>query len=84
MREERDLFKRECYLLMRKVITCGVAAAHPDANLARTGVYADAWSPQAEQVCELRAAKEAAEKERESYRRDRNEWRSLCHSLQKR
>lgn len=47
-----------------KVITCGVAAHHPDANLTRTGAYAEKWnSPQAEDVRNLRAERDAARQE---------------------
>jgi hypothetical protein len=46
----------ECQLATHKVITCGVAARHPDAALASTGAYAGEWdSPQAQEVRELRA-----------------------------
>ena len=38
-----------------KVITCGVAASHPDASLAHRSPYNDKWnSPQAESVRKLR------------------------------
>ena len=47
--------RKEITLLTRKIITCGVAASHPDVNLSRTGAYAGAWdSPQAEEVRKLR------------------------------
>lgn len=46
----------ECQLATHKVITCGVAARHPDAALASTGAYAGEWdSPQAQEVRDLRA-----------------------------
>jgi hypothetical protein len=46
----------ECQLATHKVITCGVAARHPDAALASTGPYAGEWdSPQAQEVRDLRA-----------------------------
>jgi len=52
--------REEVALLTHKVITCGVAASHPDANLTRTGAYADQWdSPQAESVRALRAQLDA-------------------------
>jgi len=42
--------------LRHQVITCGVAARHPDADLTRTGSYAGKWnSQQAEDVRALRA-----------------------------
>lgn len=52
----------ECSLLTHKVITCGVAARHPDPNLSRTGAYAGEWnSQQAEDVRALRDRAEQAE-----------------------
>ena len=60
-RRELKALRYHVQLLTHKVITCGVAARHPDANLARTGAYADKWnSPQAEEVRKLRAAFDAA------------------------
>lgn len=57
---ERDEARRMASLMEHKVITCGVAAHHPDANLTRTGAYADKWdSPQAEDVRNLRAERDA-------------------------
>lgn len=47
-------------LIEHKVITCGVAASHPNANLAHTGAYADKWdSPQAQDVRDLRAERDS-------------------------
>lgn len=61
---ERDRAVAECKLMEHKVITCGVAAHHPDANLTRTGAYAEKWdSPQAEDVRKLRAERDAARQE---------------------
>lgn len=55
LRAEVAAYKRECELLTHKVITCGVAARHPDANLSRTGSYGGKWdSPQAQDVRALR------------------------------
>lgn len=57
---ERDAYKAEANLLEHKVITCGVAASHSDANLAHTGAYAGKWdSAQAMQVRALRAERDA-------------------------
>lgn len=63
-RAERDRAIAECKLMEHKVITCGVAAHHPDANLTRTGAYAEEWdSPQAEDVRKLRAERDAVRQE---------------------
>lgn len=48
-------------ILTHKVITCGVAARHPDKSLSRTGAYAGKWdSTQADDVRKLRDKYEAA------------------------
>lgn len=53
---EAQRLREHSKLLEHKVITCGVAASHPNANLSRTGAYAEKWdSPQAEDVRQLRA-----------------------------
>lgn len=53
---DRDAYAKHAKLVEHKVITCGVAARHPDANLSRTGSYAGKWdSPQAQDVRALRA-----------------------------
>lgn len=58
---ERDEAQRMASLMEHKVITCGVAAHHPDANLTRTGAYADKWdSPQAKDVRKVRSERDAA------------------------
>ncbi len=47
-------------ILTHQIITCGVAASHPDSNLSRTGAYAGKWnSAQAEEVRKLRDAYDA-------------------------
>ncbi len=62
-RENAELHA-EVNLVTHKVITCGVAARHPDANLSRTGAYAKEWnSQQADDVRALRDSKERAESE---------------------
>lgn len=56
---EIEALRAEVKLLTHKVITCGVAADHPDKNLTRTGAYASDWnSQQAERVRALRARAE--------------------------
>ncbi len=63
MRAERDealkdakVLRASHKLLTHKIITCGIAATHPNADLTKTGAYADDWdSPQAQSVRELRA-----------------------------
>ncbi len=52
---ERDAYAKESDLRLHMILTCGVAADHPDANLSRTGAYAGKWnSKQAEYVRTLR------------------------------
>ncbi len=59
-------FRTEVALLTHKIITCGVAASHPDAGLSRRGAYAGAWdSPQAEEVRALRAERDALRRSRQ-------------------
>ena len=63
----------ELELLTHKLITCGVAASHPDANLAHTKAYAKQWnSPQAEDVRILRADRDALRAECERLREGRD------------
>jgi len=60
---EGELMKArlECKLREHQLITCGVAATHPDPNLTRTGAYADKWDSQpAEEVRQLRAERDNA------------------------
>lgn len=53
--EEVEQLRNRVELLTHQVITCGVAASHPDANLSRTKSYGSTWdSPQAAQVRTLR------------------------------
>jgi chromosome segregation ATPase len=65
LRAEVARLKLEEKLLTHKVITCGVAASHPDAALSsRKTDYGGPWdSPQAERVREVRARADAAEAE---------------------
>jgi hypothetical protein len=66
LERENEAFRSECDTLRHQVITCGVAATHPDANLTRTGAYADKWnSRQAEEVRTLRAENETFRKDAE-------------------
>ena len=62
VRSERGAFAKYNDLLKHKIITCGVAAHHPDPNLSKTGAYAGKWdSPQAQDVRALRDRCDAAE-----------------------
>ena len=62
-RKAREGFSKECALLAHKIITCGVAADHSNADLTKTGAYATKWnSPQAESVRKLRQRAESAER----------------------
>jgi hypothetical protein len=62
LREEREALAEENQLLTHKVITCGVAASHPDPNLSRHPKhYGGKWdSPQAEAVRKVRSERDAA------------------------
>jgi len=52
---EKNPWRAECKLREHQLITCGVAATHPDPNLTRTGAYAAKWdSQQAQEVRQLR------------------------------
>jgi len=67
---ENDGFKRECALNLHRVIACGVAATHPDANLVNTGAYAKKWgSAQLDSVKELRQRADSLAAENEAMRR---------------
>lgn len=64
---DRDAYAKHAKLVEHKVITGGVAARHPDANLSRTGMYGSKWnSPQAEEVRKLRDERDALRRELES------------------
>jgi hypothetical protein len=64
LERERDGFKAECDLNLHRVLTCGVAAEHPNADLTRTGAYAEKWNTkQAESVRSLRTRADKAEAE---------------------
>lgn len=61
--------KEQRTLMEHKVIACGVAATHPDAQLAASGVYKTEWnSQQLEEVIALRTRAEAAEAKCAEYR----------------
>lgn len=63
---DRDAYAKHAKLVEHKVITCGVAARHPDANLSRTGAYASKWdSPQAQDVRALRDERDALRRQLE-------------------
>ena len=67
---ERDAYRDESELRLHMVLTCGVAADHPDANLSRTGAYAGKWNTQqAERVRKLRDRAESAERARDEAQR---------------
>lgn len=52
--------RAEVTLLTHKLITCSVAASHPDPDLSKRGKYGGPWdSPQAEYVRALRADRDA-------------------------
>lgn len=52
-------WRRQCDTLTHQVITCGVAAHHPDPSLTTRGAYAGKWnSPQAEDVRKLRSERD--------------------------
>lgn len=55
-REEVEELRKELNLTTHKLITCGVAASHPDAALSTRGAYVGKWdSQQAQEVRKLRA-----------------------------
>lgn len=61
--------KKQRTLMEHKVIACGVAATHPNAKLAASGVYKTKWnSQQLEEVIALRTRAEAAEAKCAEYR----------------
>lgn len=57
LEQENSDLREELKLMVHRVITCGVAASHPNANLTREKrCYSETWnSQQAEKVRELRA-----------------------------
>lgn len=58
---DKNPWRVECELREHQLLTCGVAATHPDPNLTRTGAYATKWdSQQAEEVRQLRAERDEA------------------------
>jgi hypothetical protein len=63
LRAEIAALKAEVAHLTHQILTCGVAATHPDASLSRrTKDYGGPWdSPQAERVREVRGRAEKAE-----------------------
>lgn len=62
LERERDEARTECALRLHQLITCGVAASHPDPTLsARPRDYGGKWdSAQAQEVRALRADRDAA------------------------
>jgi hypothetical protein len=69
-RADAESLRKALKLMEHKVITCGVAASTPDAELTRRAkCYAEDWnSPQAEAVRALRADRDAARAELERLR----------------
>jgi hypothetical protein len=60
---EVAMLRDALHIETHKVITCGVAASHPDASLSRRMEYSGKWdSPQAQQVRALRDKADAAER----------------------
>ena len=54
------LLRRNLDEATHKIITCGVAASHPDPLLSTRDAYGDKWdSPQAQEVRELRGQRDA-------------------------
>jgi hypothetical protein len=63
LRGEVSMLREALHIETHKVITCGVAASHPDASLSRRMEYAGKWdSPQAQEVRALRDKADAAER----------------------
>jgi hypothetical protein len=60
---EVAMLRDALHIETHKVITCGVAASHPDASLSRRMEYVGKWdSPQAQEVRALRDKADAAER----------------------
>lgn len=59
-REDAEMWRKEAKLNELRVITCGVAATHPDASLTLTGAYACKWDTQ--QAGQVRALRERADR----------------------
>lgn len=65
---EVEELRKELNLTTHKLITCGVAASHPDAALSTRGAYAGKWdSQQAQEVRKLRAQCDALRRNSERY-----------------
>lgn len=63
LRGEVAMLRDALHIETHKVITCGVAASHPDASLSSRMEYAGKWdSPQAQEVRALRDKADAAER----------------------
>lgn len=71
----RKALVNQINLLTHKVITCGIAASHPDAELTRRlKCYAEDWnSPQADEVRALRAERDALVAENAGLRAERDD-----------
>jgi|GEM_PF-3855029 len=58
-KKELESIREELKLVTHKLLTCGVAATHPDAWLSRRKSYGREWnSPQAERVRQVRAERD--------------------------
>ena len=84
LRAESDAFAKLAKENEMKVVTCGVAAEHSDANLTRTGAYAKKWdSAQAESVRGLRAERDELRRQLAEAERDARRYRWLRENLGK-
>lgn len=63
LRNELKIWKKDHKLMIQKIITCGVAADHPDPNLTLRDDYMKWNSPQAERVRGLRKRADESIKE---------------------
>lgn len=70
MAPDHKQLRKEVKLLEHKVITCGVAASHPDAALTLRADYMKWDSPQAQEVRKLRAERDQLCAEVEALRAD--------------
>lgn len=81
---ERDAFAKEAEENKMRVITCGVAAEHSDANLTRTGAYAKKWdSAQAESVRKLRDERDELRRQLAEAEQDARRYQWLRENLGK-
>lgn len=83
LERERDEALSENALLTYKILTCGVAASHPNPELSRRAKdYGGPWdSPQAEAVRKLRAERDEAMNLMGQYRAERNDLQSKLNHM---